>query len=91
MNLLAQHLSALRSAVTMERDLEVVQKTRSRQDCKDKDISQKDTEYRTDDIMATFRDRVGPSLRSLTVGILCTHMYIVMTSNDLFCLFDRPP
>lgn len=72
MNRLAQHLTGVRSAVIMERELDVFrdQQARERKGSQMSDENTKEQKMHAEgdnDIMATFQQHVGPSLRTLGV------------------------
>lgn len=70
MNRLAQHLTGVRSAVIMERELDVFRDQQAHERKRSQLGSEIDTEQKMgtegdNDIMATFQQHVGPSLRTL--------------------------
>lgn len=73
MNKLAQHLSGVRTAVTMERELDAFRLQQAR-DQKARQASLDTAEPAEGEIMDNFQEHVGPSLRALAVSDLPTGM-----------------
>lgn len=71
MNKLAQHLNGVRTAVTMERELDAFrfsQARKHREQCSSSRST--DNSQPTDgEIMDSFQEHVGPSLRTLAVSV----------------------
>jgi hypothetical protein len=69
MNRLAQHLSGVRTAVTMERELDAFRSQQARERSNARTASEMTDEHAEGEIMETFQEHVGPSLRTLAVSL----------------------
>jgi hypothetical protein len=67
MNRLAQHITGLRTAVTMKRELENYRKEERRRTRTSDDSGQEADVDNALEIMDTFEEHVGPSLMALAV------------------------
>lgn len=67
MNRLAQHLNGVRTSVTMERDLDAYRNEQARKHGQPCSGSGPIGDGRDGEIMDTFQEHVGPSLRTLAV------------------------